>query len=233
MLTLSRSLSRIARWKAQTALEERHAADLIDMHLRDCEAQLRAAKSGLAGLLVRQRADEEHLVRMERDAGDLASRTKAALAQGRTALAETGAEAIADLEAQIELRRDAASKLDTQVARTRRLVEGTNRRLLTLRQAAAAAKAAATNRQVGRTVGAGTQADAFEAAEALIERLGVQPDPQDHAEAMAEIDATLGPDAARDALAKAGFGAPRKTDGASVLARLRSELDDASTKTGD
>lgn len=225
MLTLFRSLDRIARWKAQTAVEKRHAADLIDLHVRDCEAQLRAAKSALAALLVRQRAGEEHLDRLTRDEADLTARTKAALAAGQARLAKDGADAIADLENQIEASRKTAAAAAEQTAKTRRLVEGANRRLLTLRQAAVAAKAQAANQQAARAVQGGARSDAFEAAEALIARLNEGPDPQEHAEAMAQIDAALGPDHARDELAKAGFGAPTRHSGASVLARLKAETD--------
>lgn len=223
MLTLTRSLGRIARWKAQTAVEERHAADLIDLALRDCEAQLRQAKGALATLLVRQRAEEEQLGRLERETADMTARTKAAMAAGKDALARQGAEAVADLEDQVEARRDAVASLDAQAAKTRRLLEGANRRLLTLRQAAVTAKAEASRRQAGAAVAGMTQTDAFEAAERLIERLGAAPDLGEHAEAMAEIDAELGSDAARDALADAGFGAKRRTDASAVLERLKEE----------
>ena len=234
MLTLSRSLARIARWKAQTAVEERHAADLINLALRDCEAQFRTAKSALAGLLVRQRGEEDHLARLERDVADMTERTRTAIANGQDALAKTGAEAVADLENQVEARRDTIAALDAKIAKTRRLVEGTNRRLLALRQAGTAAKADAAARLAGRAYADTGAADAFEAAESLIARLGAAPDAAEHAEAMAEIEDGLGPNAARDAMAAAGIGAARRQTSAGVLERLRAEAADAAnTKTED
>ena len=203
-------------------MEERNAAALIDLKIRQSESSLASAKNTLAALIVRQRMETRSADALARQIADMEARALAALEAGSETLAGRAAESIAGMEGELALRRKQIDSLDERVLRITSSVEKANRRLVGLRQGAMLAKTAIAEREaqkrIERSIGATTS---FREAEELIARFTSERDPFEEAEILDEIDGRLGHGAARDDLAAAGFGSPVRPSAKDVLDRLR------------
>lgn len=222
MFSLVKDLVAIAAWKQKEAVEERNAAALIDLKIRQSEASLASAKNTLAALIVRQRTEKRTADALARQLADMEARALAALEAGSETLACRAAESIAEMEGELAMRRKQIESLDERVLRITSSVEKANRRLVGLRQGAMLAKTAFAEREaqkrIERSIGATTS---FREAEELIARFTSERDPFEEAEILDEIDDRLGHGAARDELAAAGFGPPVRPTAKDVLDRLR------------
>lgn len=221
MFSLVKDLVAVAAWKQKEAVEERNAAALIDLKIRQSEASLASAKNTLAALIVRQRAETRTSEALTRQIADMEARAVAALQAGSETLAGRAAEHIAEMENELAMRRKQLAAIEERVLRITTSVEKANRRLAGLRQGAMLAKSAIAEREaqkrIGRSIGATTS---FREAEELIARFTKDRDPFEEAEVLDEIDNSLGHGATRDELAAAGFGDPLKTSAPQVLDRL-------------
>lgn len=221
MLKLVKDLFAVAAFKQREAVEERHAADLIDLRVRESEASLAAAKNTLAALIVRQRTEKRAADGLAARIAEMETRVVAAMQAGAEPVASRGAEAIADMENELALRSRQLATLDERIERITASVEKASRRLTSLRQGAMTARAAIAGREaqrrIERSIGATTP---LREAEALIAKYADDRDPFAEAQALDEIDNRLDHAAARDDLAAAGFGAPLQSNASQVLDRL-------------
>jgi len=207
--------------EAEEAVTDRNALTLLDQKIRDTATGVAAAKQSLAGLIKRDRLEEQQLDIITGRIADLAPRVEAAFSAGNEALSRSGATALADLENEASARHATRTTLAGRIDRLRHGLGTATRRLADLRQAATTAHAVDQERRGQRGLSrSGNFTSDIAEAEALVTRILGQDDPFEDAEIMAEIDNTLTGASARDTLAAAGFGKPLRATADSVLARF-------------
>lgn len=208
--------------RAEDAVTDRFAVDLLDQKIRDSEAGLKAAKLTLASLIRRQRLEQRQFEAIDARIRDLTARAQAALADGAEDLARNAAAAIADLENERAARQATVATITDRVSRLELSLERGARRMADLRQAAATARVVDHERRGQRrlTTHVLSGSDLTEAEE-LVSRILNQADPFEDDAILGEIDAKLSGEAAQDDLARAGYGRPLKTTADDVLARLK------------
>ena len=222
MFELFSTLVRGANAKANEAVTDAFAIDLITQKIREAEAGVSGAKQALATLILRQRSEQKALDLLETRRQTLEDRVRQALAAGNTDLAASGASSVADMENEALVRRETLARLDEKVSHLRLSVEKAHRRVVDLRQGAITARAIDLERKSQHRLNRALGGNAMEEAEALIRRVAEQDDPLAQAEIVEEIDASLSHKSTDDRLAAAGFGPSTKVRPEDVLARLRS-----------
>jgi len=222
MLNVLKTLFSGASARAEEALTDAFAIDLIEQKIREAEAHLNAAKSTLAGLIIRQRNEERQFARLDVQIRDLEGRAVQALQAAQEKLATDAAAAIADLINERAVRQQTVAQLAERVMRTEAAVAKAHRRIVDLRQGLISARAVDAERRMqkslNRSIGNTT---AIRDAEMLINRVMNFDDPLEQGDVLDEIDASLDGTAVRDRLAAAGFGDRIKTTADDVLARLK------------
>ena len=222
MLNVLRTLMMGSAARAEEAVTDHFAIDLIAQKIREAEQGLEGAKNTLAALIQRKRAETQVLERVTSRVNDLEKRVRLALADGREDLATEGAKALAELENEQAVRKDTLAQLAQRIERTHASVEKANRRIVDLRQGMISARAVdaeqRAQKNLNRSIGNTT---AIREAEALIARVVGQPDALEQTEILDEIDAGLDGTAVRDRLAAAGYGDKNKVSAEDVLARLK------------
>lgn len=222
MLNVLRTLLTGASARADEALTDHFAIDLIEQKIREADAGLNSAKSTLASLIIRQRNEERHAARLDSEIGDLERRTSLALADGQEELAAEAAAAIAELTNERAVRQATCAQLAQRVVRTQNSVAKANRRLIDLRQGMISARAVDAERRAQRTLNRSIgNTTAMRDAEALIQRVITQDDPLEESDVLDEIDAGLNGASVRDRLAQAGYGDRTRVTGNDILARLK------------
>jgi phage shock protein A len=220
MLNVLKTL--ISGARADEALTDHFAIDLIEQKIREADAGLNGAKNTLASLIIRQRNEERHAARLDSEITDLERRTSLALSDGQDELASEAAAAIAELVNERAIRQATCAQLAQRVIRTQSSVAKANRRLIDLRQGMISARAIdaehRAQRNLSRSIGNTT---AMRDAEALIKRVMNQDDPLEESDVLDEIDAGLNGASVRDRLAQAGYGDRTKVTGGDILARLK------------
>ena len=212
--------------RAEQALRDRFAVDLIDQKIREATAGLKSAKLALAGLIQRERSDARQLQTLGARIADLTDRAAQALQAGRDDLAQEAAQAIADLENERGVRQGTLHQLETRILQLRQSIDRAHRRLTDLQQGAVAARAARREMQAqARLTRATPSGSAFDEAEELIARVLNREDPFEKDQILTEIDRGLTHANTADRLARAGFGTASRTSAADVLARLKSKTD--------
>ncbi len=221
MIHLFKSLARITHLKAETALEDANAIDLIDLKIKDSEAKLSSAKNTLASLIIRQRGEQKSLTRIEKQVADLEERAGLALDARKNDLARDAAEAIAELEDEAALRRQTCDGIGDRIEKIRRSIEKAHRRLVSLKQGAQAAKSVAMERKAQKSINRSIDTTtSFAEAERLISKVTNMSDPFEEGQVLEEIDEGLSRRNIKDRMAEAGFGAATKTRADDVLERL-------------
>ncbi len=223
MFNTFRTLMVGASARADERLKDIYSIELIEQKIREAEASLKAAKLTLASLIQRERSETGQIDGPEGRITDLTERTKAALVDGREALAGEGAQAIANLENEMRVRSETRARIEARILQLRQSVEAASRRIIDLKQGAIAAKAVRREqdmqRRLNRTV---TTSSAINEAEELIGRVMSRDDPFEQSQILSEIDASLDGNGAAERMAQAGYGTPEKTTATDVLARLKS-----------
>lgn len=213
-----------ANARAEEQVRDRYSIELIDQKLREAEAALKSAKFGLASLIQRERAETRQVTALETRIADLMTRARTALAAGRDDLAAEAAQAIAEMENELELRRGTVARLETRILQLRQSVEAANRRLVDLKQGAMAARAAKREGEIQKRLGAHVAQDtAFDEAEALIQRVLSRDDPFEQSQILREINSGLTKGDMAHRMAEAGFGPATKSTAADVLSRLQTQ----------
>lgn len=222
MFNVLKTLMTGASARADEALTDHFAIDLIEQKVREAHAGLGGAKNTLASLIIRQRNEERHVARLDQEISDLERRTSLALADGQDELAAEAAAAIAELTNERAVRQATCAQLVQRVVRTQASVARANRRLIDLRQGMISARAIDAERRaqrsLNRSIGNST---AVQDAEALIKRVMNQDDPIEESDVLDEIDAGLNGASVRDRLAQAGYGDRTRVTGGDILARLK------------
>lgn len=222
MLRLVKTLLAGSAARAEEAVADHFAIDLLEQKIREASDGLAGAKETLATLILRERVESRNLDATGIRLADLEERTRAALAAGDDGLATEAAAAIADLENEREMRRNTVSSLTSRIARMRLSVEKSHRRIVDLKQGLIQARALdaehRAQRQLDRTVGRDAS---MREAEALLKRVLCRDDPAEESAVLDGIDAELTGSGIRDRMAAAGYGPATKVRAADVLARLR------------
>jgi phage shock protein A len=222
MLNVLKTLFSGASARADEALTDVFAIDLIEQKIREAEASLNAAKNTLASLIIRKRNEDRHFSRLDAQIKDLEGRATLALSAGNDDLARDAAGAIADLINERSVRQETVDQLAQRVLRTEAAVAKANRRIIDLRQGMISARAIDAERKaqksLNRSIG---NTSSIREAEALINRVMNFDDPLEQSDVLDQIDAGLDGTAVRDRLANAGFGDRQKTSAEDVLARLK------------
>ncbi|OBY28017.1 PspA/IM30 family protein [Leisingera sp. JC1] len=211
-----------ANARAEEQLRETYSIELISQKIREADANLKAAKLTLASLIQRQRAEQRQVDTLEERIRDLMSRAGEALEGGREDLARSAAQAVADMENELAVRRQTLDRLDTRILQLRQSVETASRRITDLKQGAIAARATRREQDLQRRLHRHTGGDSpAEEAEALIRDVLQRDDPFEQGEILREIDGELSRTTIADDLADAGFGPRSRSTAADVLSRLK------------
>ncbi len=211
-----------ANARAEEQLRETYSIELITQKIREADANLKAAKLTLASLIQRQRAEQRQVETLEERVRDLMARAGEALEAGREDLARSAAQAVADMENELVVRRQTLDRLDTRILQLRQSVETASRRIADLKQGAIAARATRHEQDIQRRLRRHTGGDSpAEEAEALIRDVLQRDDPFEQGEILLEIDGELNNTSIADDLADAGFGPRSRSTAADVLSRLK------------
>ena len=209
--------------RAEDRVRDAFAIELIDQKIRESEGSLRAAKSTLASLIQRQRAEEKQHGALKSRIADLTKRAKEALDSDRGDMAAEAARAIATMENELTVRTETLNRLEQKVIRLRSSIESGHRRIIDLKQGAIQARAVRREQTIQmQMVKTGASHGSVEEAEELIQRVLGGDDPFERSEILADINRDLDGDSVTDRMADAGFGAATRSTADDVLARLKS-----------
>ncbi|MDJ1015059.1 MAG: PspA/IM30 family protein [Paracoccaceae bacterium] len=225
MFSTLRTLFDGANARADERLRDTYAVELIDQRIREAETNLAAAKTTLASLIQRQRAEQRLAEGLDRRIADVTERATEALKAKKSELAEEAAQAIADMENERTIRGETLSRLDTRVIQLRTSVETAHRRIVDLKQGAITARAIrreqAMQSRLDKTVRSSSAADE---AETLIRRVVDQDDPFEQSQILRDIDRGLKGEGVATKLEDAGFGSATRSTAENVLDRLKKDL---------
>lgn len=224
MFTTLKTLITGANARAEEQLRETFSIELITQKIREAEANLKAAKLTLASLVQRQRGEQRQVEALEARIQDLMARAGEALEGGREDLAQSAAQAVAEMENELAVRRQTLDRLETRILQLRQSVETANRRITDLKQGAIAARATRREQDIQRRIRKHAAGDSpAEEAEALIGEVLQRDDPFEQGEILREIDGELNNSTIADDLADAGFGPRSRSTAADVLSRLKKD----------
>lgn len=210
--------------RAEENLRETYSIELIDQKIREAQAGLKAAKSTLASLMQRQRAENRQIDTLETRCKDLLGRAEEALENKREDLAGEAAEAVAEMENELRIRRETSQRLDARVLQLRTSVEKTHRRIIDLRQGAISARAVRHEQDVQTRLNRSVNASSpINEAEELIANVLKRDDPFEQGLILEEIDKGLNHENIADRMAAEGIGKGTKTTASDVLERLKNK----------
>lgn len=212
-----------ANARGEDRVRDAFAIELIDQKIRDADGSLRAAKSTLASLIQRQRAEEAQRSTLQRRLSDLTDRAKTALDEDREDLAMQAAEAIAQMENELAVRTETLHRLDQKVLRLRTSIEAGHRRIIDLKQGAIQARAVRKEQSIQMRMTSTSGTSSVEEAEQLIARVLGRDDPFEKTEILTEINEDLNNTGLIDRMADAGMGDPTRSTAKDVLSRLKSK----------
>ena len=223
MLVTLRTLWAGEASRREDRLRSTYAVELIDQKLRETETALNAARSTLATLIQRERAEQRMRDALDQRIARLEEGARRALASGDEALAVEAAQAIADLRNERAVRNETLDRLASRARRLRASVDAAQRRLTDLRHGAMQARAVRREHEAQARLG-GLPGEPEREARDLIRRVLEEDDPLERAEILREIDEGA-EGAVERRLSDAGHlkGAVRAED---VLAELRARPTD-------
>lgn len=203
-------------------IRDMYSIELIDQKIRESGEALKSAKYGLASLIQRERSETRQITSLEGRISDLMERAGEALKADRSDLAKEAAQAVADMENELIVRRETVCRLETRVLQLRHSVEAANRRILDLKQGAVAARSMRREQGIQKKLlhHSGGES-AMDEAENLIARVMEQDDPFEQNEILRQIDNGLQNEDVADRMAEAGFGASSKMTASDVMSRLQ------------
>lgn len=212
-----------ANARGEDRVRDAFAIELIDQKIRDADSSLKAAKSTLASLIQRQRAEEAQRNTLQRRLSDLTDRAKSALDEDRDDLALQAAEAIAQMENELAVRTETLQRLDQKVLRLRTSIEAGHRRIIDLKQGAIQARAVRREQSIQMRISSTKGASSVQEAEELIARVLDRDDPFERTEILSEINDDLNNTGLIDRMADAGLGDPTRSTAKDVLDRLKTK----------
>lgn len=209
-----------ANARAEEHVRDVFALELIDQKIREADAQLKTAKTTLASLIQRQRAEDQQRQGLQKRIDDLTTRATDAIAADHPHLAKEAATAIAQMENELKIRDQTLSRLDQKILRLQTSIETGQRRIIDLKQGAIQARAVRREQSIQSKIAGGHASSSVAEAEELIATVLHRDDPFEHAQIMSEIDADLTHDTLSDRMADAGFGPATRSTADDVLKRL-------------
>ena len=213
-----------ANARAEEKVRDVYAIELIEQKIREAQNSLTAAKATLASLIQRQRGEQRQVGSIEKPVLDLTERATKALDDGNEAMAAEAANAIAQLENELEVRRATLDRLDQRIMRLRQSIETGHRRIIDLKQGAITAKAVRYEQNVQAKLNTTLSGQSSVAeAEELIANVLQKDDPFEQAEILSDIDRDLSHETLADRMSDAGYGDATRATGADVLARLKTK----------
>lgn len=221
MFATMKTLFAGASARAEEQVRDHYSIELIDQKIREAEANLKAAKLGLASLIQRERSERRQVEGITDRITELTQRARAAMAADREEMATQAAQAIADMENERSRREETLARLDARVLQLRQSVETSNRRIIDLKQGAIQARAVRREQGIQKRLSRhlGGQSPMDEADELITKVLG-QDDPFEQGQILNEIDRELDHSSIGDRMAEAGFGPKNRSTAAEVLERL-------------
>ena len=224
MFDTLRTLMLGASARAEEQVRSHYSIELIDQKIREAEANLKAAKLGLAGLIQRDRSEKRQMEAIQNRITELSVRARAAMKGGREDMAQHAAQAIADMENETRRRQETLDRLETRIMQLRQSVEASSRRIIDLKQGAVQARAVrqeqGIQKRMQRHLGGNS---AMDEADQLIAQVLGQDDPFEQGLILSEIDRELNHEGIGDRMAEAGFGPRTRSTAADVLARLQDD----------
>lgn len=221
MLSTLKTLVTGANARANEKIRETYSIELIEQKIREGQAGLQAAKATLASLIQRSRAEGRQIEMLVNRNKDMIRRAKEAMKAGRDDMAGEAAQVVAEMENELNLRQETASRLDSRIMRLRHSVEATNRRIVDLKQGAIAAKAVRQEQNIQQRLNTTLAGQSpIGEAEELIGKVLSRDDPFEQSEILKEIDQGLKHEGIEGRLADAGFGPATKITAEDVLKRL-------------
>jgi phage shock protein A len=221
MFNVLKTLIAGANARSEDNIQNYFAVDLLDQKIREADQDLERAKSTLASLIIRKRNEKRALDGIKNRIADLEERTLKAIEAQNDDLATQGAQAIAELQNEADIRCQTVNSLTSKTDRMQLSIEKMHRRIVSLKQGMIEARSidaeCRAQKSMNRSIGKSTN---IREAEKLIDRIKGRDDPFEENEVLEEIDAGLNHTNTKDALAEAGFGGKTKTSAEDVLARL-------------
>ncbi|WP_299898863.1 PspA/IM30 family protein [uncultured Ruegeria sp.] len=215
-----------ANAKAENRLRDSFSIELIDQKIREAEQNLKAAKLTLASLIQKQRSEIRQVETLQARIDDLMARACQALEDDRQDLAQTAAQAVADLENELALRKQTEGRLETRILQLRHSVQAASRRILDLKQGAISARAVKREQGLQKLLNRHLGGDSpIDEAEALIARVMKQDDPFEQSEILREIDAGMDHLNLAARMEEAGYGPKTRATASDVLKRLKAQTD--------
>jgi phage shock protein A len=222
MFATMKTLFAGASARAESQLRDQYSIELIDQKIREAEANLKAAKLGLASLIQRERSERRQMDGITDRIAELTERARAALTGKREDMAAQAAQAIADMENERTRRAETVARLETRIMQLRQSVETSNRRIIDLKQGAIQARAVhreqGIQKRLNRHLGGES---AIDEADNLIARVLGQDDPFEQGEILTEIDRELDHRGIGERMSDAGFGPKGRSTAADILAQLK------------
>lgn len=209
--------------RSEDRVRDAFAIELIDQKIREADGSLKAAKSTLASLIQRQRSEDAQRSTLQSRIKDLTERAEIALENDKEDLATQAAEAIAQMENELTLRKETLDRLEQKILRLRGSIEAGHRRIIDLKQGAIQARAVRREQTIQMRMNATDASTSVQEAEELIARVLGRDDPFEKAEILSEINADLDHTGITDRMADAGLGAATRSTGKDVLDRLKSK----------
>ncbi len=213
--------------RAEDCLRDIYSNELIDEKIREAEQNLKAAKLTLASLIQKQRNESRQIDGLQSRVDDLMERARQALADDRKDMAESAAQAVADMENELALRVQTVERLETRILQLRQSVQAASRRILDLKQGAISARAVRREQGLQKRLNRHLAGDSpIDEAEALIDRVMQQDDPFEQSEILRDIDAGLDHSTIAARMEDAGYGPKTRTSAGDVLNRLKAGSED-------
>lgn len=215
-----------ANARAENRLRDSFSIELIDQKIREAEQNLKAAKLTLASLIQKQRSEIRQIETLQARIDDLMARARQALEDDRQDLAQTAAQAVADLENELALRKQTEGRLEARILQLRHSVQAASRRILDLKQGAISARAVKREQGLQKLLNRHLGGDSpIDEAEALIARVMKQDDPFEQSEILREIDAGMDHSNLAARMEEAGYGPKTRATASDVLTRLKAQTD--------
>ena len=164
------------------------------------------------------------LEKMETQITDLEARALEALEKDHEDLALEASEAIANLEAEASATRNTVSRYASEIARLRICLKDSEAQLIDLKRGLRLAEANERAIKLRGALPDMATTDLEDAAETLKRLQARQEQATATADAMVQLSTKTHAGSLEDRLASAGCGAPRQSDAATVLARLKAAL---------
>ncbi|MEQ1953871.1 PspA/IM30 family protein [Mesorhizobium yinganensis] len=221
------ALARGHTHEAGQGIVDRNALVILRQQIRDCAEAIATARKAIANAVAQNSQEAQQYERLAARIDDLETRTIAALEQGRNELAREAAETIGLLEAEKGASEQAQKNFEVEIARLKRTVTASEKRLRDLQRGQRIASATDTTQRL-RETGAGTTLSTLRDAEKTLSRLRArQTRIEAAASALEEMEQSGDPGALSEKLAAAGCGAPLKTSADAVLERLSKRMNGA------